>query len=97
MSEERRLQILNNDNEPQINDCDDYPLPFERSGSTSLVMILLSKCVHSNFIDKDCYIGNVGDSRALISTDGGLRTYWLSKDHRPDIESERVRILKAGG
>lgn len=39
----------------------------------------------------------MGDSRALISTDGGLRTYMLSHDHRPDVESERVRILKAGG
>jgi protein phosphatase 2C family protein 2/3 len=43
------------------------------------------------------YIANVGDSRALLSAGGGKQIINLSKDHRPDTDEERKRIIEAGG
>ena len=40
-------------------------------------------------------IGNVGDSRALLITKN--TEIQLSEDHKPEFESERWRIIKAGG
>ncbi|KAJ9189896.1 hypothetical protein P3X46_001146 [Hevea brasiliensis] len=40
-------------------------------------------------------VANAGDSRCVISRKG--QAYNLSKDHKPDLEVERDRILKAGG
>jgi serine/threonine protein phosphatase PrpC len=39
-----------------------------------------------------CYIGNTGDSRAVMSTLGGKKVVTLSNDHKPtdDIEVERI-------
>ena len=44
-----------------------------------------------------CYIANVGDSRAIMSGEGGSRIFALSKDHKPMEESEFKRITTAGG
>jgi serine/threonine protein phosphatase PrpC len=35
-----------------------------------------------------CYCGNVGDSRALLSSDEGNKLYPLSIDHKPGSEDE---------
>jgi serine/threonine protein phosphatase PrpC len=78
-----------------VSEDEDYPLPYERSGSTSLICIVLGKV--SNYVDNDFHIANVGDSRALLSYEGGSRVYLLSEDHRPDQDAERIRILQAGG
>ncbi|KAK9069833.1 hypothetical protein SSX86_010229 [Deinandra increscens subsp. villosa] len=40
-------------------------------------------------------VANSGDSRCVISRKG--QAYNLSKDHKPDLESEKERISKAGG
>ncbi|KAL7170956.1 hypothetical protein ACSBR2_035752 [Camellia fascicularis] len=40
-------------------------------------------------------VANAGDSRCVISRKG--QAYNLSRDHKPDLEGERERILKAGG
>ncbi|GER30634.1 protein phosphatase 2C family protein [Striga asiatica] len=40
-------------------------------------------------------VANAGDSRCVISRNG--QAYNLSRDHKPDLEIERDRILKAGG
>ncbi|XP_021691184.2 probable protein phosphatase 2C 60 isoform X5 [Hevea brasiliensis] len=40
-------------------------------------------------------VANAGDSRCVISRKG--QAYNLSKDHKPDLEVEKDRILKAGG
>lgn len=61
---------------------------FERSGSCALVVIL---------IEDICYVANVGDSRALLSEECSSIVRQLSKDHRPDDESEKNRVQKAGG
>ncbi|XP_038714086.1 probable protein phosphatase 2C 21 [Tripterygium wilfordii] len=40
-------------------------------------------------------VANAGDSRCVLSRKG--QAYNLSKDHKPDLEVEKDRILKAGG
>lgn len=44
-----------------------------------------------------CYVANVGDSRAIMSVDGGEKILVLSKDHKPESETETMRIEKNGG
>lgn len=40
---------------------------------------------------------NVGDSRCILSKNGGREVIALTKDHKPEEESEFERITKAGG
>ncbi|OIS97530.1 PREDICTED: probable protein phosphatase 2C 60 [Nicotiana attenuata] len=62
----------------------DFPGPT--SGSTACVAIIRENQV---------IVANAGDSRCVISRKG--QAYNLSRDHKPDLEIERERILKAGG
>eukprot|EP00830_Metopus_es_P009425 TRINITY_DN1908_c0_g3_i3.p1 TRINITY_DN1908_c0_g3~~TRINITY_DN1908_c0_g3_i3.p1 ORF type:complete len:382 (+),score=62.13 TRINITY_DN1908_c0_g3_i3:98-1147(+) len=55
-------------------------------GCTSNVLLIKNKTL---------YIANAGDSRSIASVKG--KVVELSHDHKPDLESERKRILKAGG
>lgn len=48
-------------------------------------------------IEDDCYICNVGDSRAVASRNGGKIGQAVTRDHKPSDEQERMRILNAGG
>ncbi|KAK9282318.1 hypothetical protein L1049_005232 [Liquidambar formosana] len=79
----------------EVNDqLDDWP--FEEgphsdfhgptSGSTACVAI-----IRNNHVT----VANAGDSRCVISRKG--QAYNLSRDHKPDLENEKERILKAGG
>lgn len=61
---------------------------IDRSGSCALVALIVGDM---------CYVANVGDSRAVMSGDGGTKIYPLSKDHKPDEENETKRIIDAGG
>lgn len=61
---------------------------LDRSGSCAIVALLIEKRV---------FIVNVGDSRAMLSADGGNFSVNLSLDHKPDGREEQKRILEAGG
>eukprot|EP00828_Plagiopyla_frontata_P038238 TRINITY_DN5015_c0_g1_i1.p1 TRINITY_DN5015_c0_g1~~TRINITY_DN5015_c0_g1_i1.p1 ORF type:complete len:237 (+),score=24.71 TRINITY_DN5015_c0_g1_i1:562-1272(+) len=43
------------------------------------------------------YVINIGDSRCFLSKNFGQKVVWLSQDHRPSLESEKQRIIAAGG
>jgi protein phosphatase 2C family protein 2/3 len=60
----------------------------DRSGSCAIVILIVGEI---------CYCANVGDSRAIISTDCGRFIYPLSQDHKPSELNEYRRIIKNGG
>lgn len=61
---------------------------LDRSGSCATVALLFEKRV---------FVVNVGDSRAILSCDGGNFAVNLSLDHKPNEDFEQKRILDAGG
>lgn len=61
---------------------------IERSGSCCLVVLIVGEI---------CYVANVGDSRAIISSHSGIKVDALSRDHKPLDEIENSRIKEAGG
>ena len=60
----------------------------ERSGSCAIIMMIVGDVA---------YVGNVGDSRAIMSVDGGEKILLLSKDHKPESDEERKRVEENGG
>jgi len=36
----------------------------------------------------ECFVANVGDSRAIMSSEQGKKLFLLSRDHRPNEEYE---------
>lgn len=60
----------------------------DKSGSCALILLI---------VDDICYIANVGDSRAIISKNGGKEFFPLTKDHKPNEEVENKRIVENGG
>ena len=61
---------------------------IDKSGSCAIVVLI---------VEEMCYVANVGDSRAILSGEGGKRLFPLSRDHKPSDELERKRIIEAGG
>ncbi len=43
------------------------------------------------------YIANLGDSRAILSSNNGNKITALSTDHKPNNADEEKRILSNGG
>lgn len=60
----------------------------DKSGSCAIVVLIVQDI---------CYVANVGDSRAVLSSDSGTKCYGLSNDHKPGDDKEAERIKKAGG
>ena len=60
----------------------------EKAGSCAIVILIIGEM---------CYIANVGDSRSVMSGEGGDKIYGLSRDHKPMDEIEYQRISAAGG
>lgn len=60
----------------------------DKSGSCAIVILI---------VGQNCYVGNVGDSRAILSSHSGLKLHALSRDHKPSDELEKERITEAGG
>ena len=52
---------------------------LDRSGSCAIVALL---------VEQKVYIVNVGDSRAIMSSDGGNFCINLSIDHKPNDDGE---------
>jgi serine/threonine protein phosphatase PrpC len=42
-------------------------------------------------------MGNIGDSRAILSKNNGKTTICLTRDHKPSDEIEKKRIIESGG
>lgn len=61
---------------------------LDRSGSCAVFAL---------FIDDYCYVGNIGDSRAIISKNEGKEISSLTRDHKPNDELESKRIYNNGG
>lgn len=61
---------------------------IERSGSCAIVVLIVGEI---------CYVANVGDSRAVLSSGAGQSSTALSRDHKPSDIEEYKRIVKAGG
>ena len=68
--------------------CQDGKEIIDKSGSWAIVVLI---------VGSHWYVANVGDSRALLSSNNGYKIYSLSRDHKPSDESEKKRIITAGG
>lgn len=56
-------------------------------------------CVALYMTGMDYWLAHAGDSRAVLAREehGKLKAIDLTRDHKPDLECERERILAAGG
>lgn len=61
---------------------------LDKSGSCAIVVLIVGDI---------CYVANVGDSRAVMSSGRGEKAVALSVDHKPSDDAEASRIKDAGG
>lgn len=60
----------------------------DRSGASVVVLLIT---------ENSCYVATLGRCHAYMSGGKGLRSYTLSSDHTLNDDSEKKRVLKAGG
>ena len=60
----------------------------DKSGSCAIIALV---------IGKKCFVANLGDSRAVVSSNNGSDCVALTNDHKPNDANESQRILKNGG
>ena len=60
----------------------------DKSGSCAVVTVIA---------DKTVYIANIGDSRAIMSSYYGKEVTQITKDHKPQVKSEKKRIKENEG
>lgn len=70
---------------------------IEKSGSCAISVLIIGRLLILIFPGEMCYAANVGDSRAIMSAEGGSKIYVLSRDHRPTDDLEQHRIVSNGG
>lgn len=77
------------------NKCEDLILeqcyskrPIDRAGACGLFTFIFQKRI---------LVGNVGDSRAILSKQGGQVKQGITVDHKPDDPKETERIKRLGG
>lgn len=82
-----------------------------RDGFAAADRTFLEECIRNNtledisgtcasvclFVEDQIYVANVGDSRSVLSTNGGINIESLTTDHKPNGRSEKARILAANG
>lgn len=56
-----------------------------------------SCCIVTLIVDDTCYVANLGDSRAILASEGLRKVYQISKDHKPSNMGEQERVISAGG
>ena len=61
---------------------------YDKSGSCALICLIVGDII---------YIANVGDSRAILSYNGGEQIIPITIDHKPNEENEMKRIMNYGG
>jgi serine/threonine protein phosphatase PrpC len=61
---------------------------IDKSGSCAICVLV---------VGEHCFVANVGDSRAVLSGEGGRRVFPLSIDHKPTEAIEVKRIKENGG
>ena len=61
---------------------------IDRSGSCAVIALIVGDMR---------YLAKVGNSRAIMSVDGGEKILLLSKDHKPEAPDETKRIEENGG
>ena len=66
-------------------------------GSTTGGKLDVSCAIIVLIVGDICYVANVGDSRAIMSVDGGEKILLLSKDHKPEDPGETKRVEENGG
>jgi protein phosphatase PTC2/3 len=60
----------------------------DRSGSCAVILLVTPSKV---------YCANIGDSRAIYSRNFGSEKVSMTLDHKPSEQSEKNRIIAAGG
>lgn len=77
------------------NKCEDLVLeqsyakrPIDKAGSCGIFSFIFQKRI---------LVGNVGDSRAILSKQGGQIKQGITVDHKPDDPGEMERIKRHGG
>lgn len=58
-------------------------IQVDRAGSCAVCVLIVGDM---------CYVANLGDSRAVLSVDGGKQALPLTKDHKPNEDSEVQRV-----
>ena len=66
----------------------DRNIILDRSGSCACVILIINDIL---------YAINLGDSRALLSSDSGQTLRQITRDHKPEDPIEKSRIERAGG
>ena len=67
--------------------CSDNLEESDKSGSCALIAVIF---------DNKIYIANIGDSRAIMSMNGGVKIKQLTTDHKPENIKEYERAIKNG-
>ena len=67
--------------------CSDNLEESDKSGSCALIAVIF---------DNKIYIANIGDSRAIMSMNGGVKIKQLTTDHKPENIKEYERAIKTG-
>jgi len=59
----------------------------DKSSTCALIVLIINDI---------CYCANIGDSRALLSQSNSSKVHQITKDHRPQESSERIRLITNG-